>query len=107
MTSAAAVGSAGDGAPSWREGDSAIEEALLSSSFHQDPYPVYALLRAEAPVYWSPSSQLWLVTRGDLVAEVTSNWEVFSRSAWDQFFLSRLPAELLAELPARGGTCGA
>lgn len=99
MTSVTSIGSAGHSVSSWQDGDPAIEEALLSSSFYQDPYPVYARLRAEAPVYWSPSSRMWLVTSGDLVAEVTSNWEVFSRSAWDQFFLNRLPAELLAELP--------
>lgn len=76
-----------------------IEEALNSPSFKQDPYPVYARMRAEAPVYWSPSSRMWLVTRADLVAEVAGNWEVFSSSAWDRFFLDRFPAELRAELP--------
>ena len=94
-----AIDSAGHAVRTLPDGDPVIEELLNSPSFKQDPYPVYARMRAQAPGYWSPSSQMWLVTRADLVAEVASNWEVFSSSLWDHTFLDRLPEELVAELP--------
>ena len=27
--------------------------------FHEDPYPIYARLRAEAPVYWNDEIGFW------------------------------------------------
>jgi hypothetical protein len=36
---------------------------LLKPEALQDPYPVYARLRAEAPVYFSQALQSWLLTR--------------------------------------------
>ena len=31
--------------------------------FHADPYPVYAWLRAQAPLYWNNTSGFWAVSR--------------------------------------------
>ena len=30
---------------------------------HPDPYPIYAALRQQDPVYWSPAAKLWVLTR--------------------------------------------
>lgn len=38
---------------------------LLSAECRHNPYPVLAQLRAEAPVYWSPQLQSWVLTRYD------------------------------------------
>ncbi|WP_181772071.1 cytochrome P450 [Amycolatopsis pittospori] len=47
---------------------SAVEVDFLSESALADPYPAYAHLRRDAPVYWDEASGAWLVTRyGDCV----------------------------------------
>ena len=81
------------------DGDEVVETALHPPSFTTDPYPVYARLRAEAPVYWSPYFGQWLVARGELVVEVARRWEIFSSVGWDSFFLSQLPDDLRSEIP--------
>ena len=37
--------------------------------FHEDPYPTYAALRREAPVFWSEQIQAWLVTPYEMVMD--------------------------------------
>ncbi|MCY4104302.1 MAG: cytochrome P450 [bacterium] len=81
------------------DGDEAVEAALHPPSFTTDPYPVYDRLRAEAPVYWSPYFQQWLVTQGELVTEIARTWEIFSSVGWDSFFLSQLPDDLRPQIP--------
>jgi cytochrome P450 len=39
--------------------------AVTVEQLHEDPYPVYARLRREAPVCFIPPVGLWLVTRYD------------------------------------------
>ena len=81
------------------DGDDAVEAALRPPAFTTDPYPTYARLRDEAPVYWSPYFRQWLVTRGELVVEIARTWEIFSSVGWDSFFLSQLPEDLRPEIP--------
>ena len=40
-----------------------LDEQLISPAFYQDPYPVFDLLRAEAPVGWSEALGAWVLTR--------------------------------------------
>ena len=45
---------------------SAIEEwaaSITVEELDQDPYPIYARMRAEAPVCFVPAVGLWFVTR--------------------------------------------
>ena len=99
MTSATVVGPPDLAAGPLPDGDEAVEAALRPPAFTTDPYPTYAKLRAEAPVYWSPYFQQWLVTHGELVTEIARTWEIFSSVGWDAFFLSQLPADLRPEIP--------
>ncbi|MCE2531463.1 MAG: cytochrome P450 [Acidimicrobiia bacterium] len=99
MTSATVVGPPDLGPGTLADGDAAIEQALHPPSFTTDPYPVYARLRDEAPVYWSPYFGQWLVARGELVVEVARQWEIFSSVGWDSFFMSQLPEDLRPEIP--------
>ena len=99
MTGAAVVGPPDLVSGTLPDGDEAVEAALHPPSFTTDPYPVYARLRAEAPVYWSPYFGQWLVARGELVVEVARQWEIFSSVGWDSFFLSQLPDDLRPEIP--------
>ena len=99
MTAATVIGPPDLAPGTLPDGDEAVEAALRPPSFTTDPYPTYARLREEAPVYWSPYFRQWLVTRGELVVEIARTWEVFSSVGWDSFFLSQLPAALRPEIP--------
>jgi cytochrome P450 family 142 subfamily A polypeptide 1 len=54
---------------------------LLSGDFWgRNPHTELAWLRANAPVYWDDSSQLWGIARYDHVKEIETNPEVFSNA---------------------------
>ncbi len=57
---------------------SAYAESITVEDLDDDPYPVYARLRAEAPAAWVPAVGLWLVTRAADVEFVTTHPELFS-----------------------------
>jgi len=40
---------------------------------HANPYPMYARLRAEDPIHWSPLMEAWVLTRYDDVATVLTD----------------------------------
>jgi cytochrome P450 len=46
--------------------------------FHDDPYPAYARLRAEMPLYHNKERDLWVVTRFDDIQDISRNWKTFS-----------------------------
>jgi cytochrome P450 len=68
-----------------------IDHALASPDFNSDPYPVYALLRENAPVCWSDAWHCWLLTRHDDVVGTLNDPSGFSSSR-------RLTAVFEAEL---------
>jgi cytochrome P450 len=45
-----------------------LDALLESDALMRDPYPIYARLREEAPVSWSPRWQSWIVSRYEDVA---------------------------------------
>ena len=53
-------------------------ETISLEDLESDPYPIYERLRAEAPVAWVPSVNLWLVTRAADVEFVTTHPDLFS-----------------------------
>src|SRR5215475_5956103 len=53
----------------------------FSEAVREDPYPYYAVLRDEAPVYWAEAAQTWCVSRYDDVQLVLRNPELFSSDA--------------------------
>ncbi len=69
---------------------------LLSSEALEDPYPVYARLRSEAPVYFSPVLQCWLLTRYQDVMGAFRDPRLSSRLT--SSYGKLLPPELLASL---------
>ncbi|MEO3874751.1 cytochrome P450 [Nonomuraea sp. B12E4] len=60
----------------------------LESPYLEDPYPLYARARREAPVFYSPEYGLWFVTRYDDVWAVLKDTARFSSR-----FLMRTPAD--------------
>ncbi|HWP66785.1 MAG TPA: cytochrome P450 [Candidatus Limnocylindria bacterium] len=49
-----------------------------ASLYAGDPYPTYAWLRANAPVYWDAASTLWVCSRYDDVVRVSKDPVTFS-----------------------------
>lgn len=67
-------------------------DALLSSdAFFADPYPVYRRLREEAPVFWSPAWNAWVLTRHADVIALQRDPRVFSSRGRVAAQLDRLP----------------
>ncbi|MBO0679903.1 cytochrome P450 [Mycolicibacterium sp. S2-37] len=48
-----------------------------------DPYPTYARLREEAPLYYNERYDFWALSRHADVEKALSNWETFSNSRSD------------------------
>jgi cytochrome P450 len=78
-----------------------------------DPYPVYARLRREAPVFWYEPLKLWVLSKHEDIRHVSRNAEIFSSEhglvmndiKYDQSMVKMLfPAEaenLMASDPPR------
>lgn len=62
----------------------------------QNPYPLFARLRAEDPVHWCAPMKLWLVTRYDLCLTGLKD-ERFSSDRTDMY-VQALPADLKARV---------
>jgi len=56
----------------------AFAESITVAELEDDPYPIYARLRREAPVCFIPAVGLWFVTRYDDVEFVGTHPELFS-----------------------------
>jgi cytochrome P450 len=48
-----------------------------------NPYPVYARLRDEAPIYYNERYDFWALSRHSDVEQALANWETFSSSRGD------------------------
>jgi cytochrome P450 len=58
-------------------------ETITVADLDDDPYPVYARLRAESPVAWVPAVNLWMVTRAADVETVASRPDLFTARVSD------------------------
>lgn len=65
-----------------------IGASISRAELEADPDPILARMRADEPVAWVPSMEMWLVTRWDDVADVDDHPELF-RAATDPSFLAR------------------
>jgi len=63
----------------------------FSEAVREDPYPYYAALRDEAPVYWAEEAQAWCVSRYDDVQFVLRNAELFSSDAMRTMLMGARP----------------
>ncbi len=58
---------------------------LLDGDFYvSDPYPTWAWMRANEPVYWDATNELWAVTRYDDVVEVERRKDLFTSADQDK-----------------------
>jgi cytochrome P450 len=63
----------------------------FSDAVREDPYPYYAALRAEAPVYWAEEAEAWCVSRYDDVQFILRNPELFSSDAMRTMLMGARP----------------
>src|SRR5262245_65307566 len=63
----------------------------FSEAVREDPYPYYAALRDEAPVYWAEGAKAWCVSRYDDVQFVLRNAEQFFSDAMRTMLMGAPP----------------
>lgn len=63
----------------------------FSEAVREDPYPYYAALRAEAPVYWAKEAEAWCISRYDDVQFILRHPELFSSDAMRTMLMGARP----------------
>lgn len=58
--------------------ESALAPDLFDRAVLENPYPTYAALRENAPVFWSPQLRAWVLTRFDDVLDALHRHDVYS-----------------------------
>ena len=56
----------------------AVHYDPYSYEIHEDPYPVYARLRADAPAYYNEHRDFWALSRYDDVRAATNDWRTYT-----------------------------
>ncbi len=72
-----------DGEPLARRADSSVYYDPYDVEITADPYPTYARLREEAPIYYNERYDFWALSRHADVEKALSNWETFSNQRSD------------------------
>jgi hypothetical protein len=67
-------------------------------AFHEDPYPLYRRLRAEAPVYWNEELGFWALARHADVLAGFKDWERFTNTGGISLEVGELSADSTAVL---------
>jgi cytochrome P450 len=67
-----------------------LDDLLTAGAFFDDPYPVYAMLREVAPVYWCAPWDAWVVTSYAAVAEVLRQPAEFSSAGYELAMLEAI-----------------
>lgn len=50
---------------------------VLDRAFYQDPHPAYAWMRANRPIFWDETHELWVLTRHGDVSHVSTHADLF------------------------------
>ena len=74
-----------------------LADSLTLDALERDPDPILARLREEAPVAYSSSMDLWLVTRWDDVEHMERHPEIFSASTEPSFLRRALGQNMLTQ----------
>jgi cytochrome P450 len=48
------------------------------TGINTDPYPTYARLREESPIYYNEKHDFWAISRHSDVEQALANWQTFS-----------------------------
>lgn len=79
--------------------EDALADAFTSGSYYSNPYPLFAKLREEAPVFYSKELGGWVITRFDDVSEVLHNQEDYSSKGRVLHLINQLKIEVREQLP--------
>lgn len=71
-----------------------LDRQLGSPGFFADPYPIYAKLREQAPIYWSETWRAWVCTNYDDTLTLLKDSERFSNTNRYGTMFESLPADL-------------
>ena len=71
---------------------------VLDPEFYVDPWDAYRWLRDEAPVYWDPVQQLWVISRYDDVIAVERDAARYTSSAGSRPHLDQSRDESMINL---------
>jgi cytochrome P450 len=63
-------------------------------AINADPYPAYARLREDAPIYYNERYDFWALSRYDDVQKALVNWQVFSNTRSDILDIIKAGVEL-------------
>ena len=64
-----------------------------SPAVDADPFPYYKQLRDEAPCFWNPEAQMWILSRYADIVSAGQDWQTYSSAS----------GNLMTELPGRAG----
>ena len=78
---------------------SKLDPLLEGESFYSNPYPAFAHMRSEAPVYWYAPSGIWLISRYDDVDMVFRSPQLFSSYGFQNAYFENLRPELRNAAP--------
>jgi len=79
-------------------------ETRLDPAIRNDPFPFYAALRTQRPVYYDPGLDVWLVTRYEDARQVLGDNEAFSlEHGYQDRYANGHVEEFAAILDAEGG----
>jgi cytochrome P450 len=74
--------------------DSPVNYDPYDVEINADPYPTYARLREEAPIYHNERYDFWALSRHEDVQKALVNWQVFSSSHGDLLDIVQADIEL-------------
>lgn len=74
------------------------DSLLTSPAFFVDPYPIYAQLRQDAPIFWSEAWGGWVLTRHDDIVATLRDPQRFSSAGRIAYLLQNLSPELRSEM---------
>lgn len=79
--------------------DELLGAALDDGSYFSNPYPLFAQLRREFPVFYSQHLGGWVITRYDDVSEILHNHEDYSSKGRVLHLIHQLDQEIQDQLP--------
>ena len=69
-------------------------DLLAPELYGGDPYPTYAWMRANEPIYWDAANELWGISRYDDIVEIEKRKDVFINSDQEKGgYRPNLPAD--------------